>query len=49
MKIEYSYTQSQVRVFPPQQDVVLMVDDLITKLDVWASKKLKELDRSEKE
>jgi hypothetical protein len=49
MKLEYSYTPEQVRVFPPSQDAIQLVDDFITKLDVWASKKLKELDRSEKE
>lgn len=44
----YTYDESQVRRFPEVQSAVQEVDDFITKLDVWASRKLKELDRSER-
>lgn len=47
MNFTYTYDESQVRRFAEQHDVQLDVDDIITKLDVWASRKLRELDRSE--
>lgn len=47
MKLVYSYTEDQVRVFPPVLDASLIVDDFITKLDVWSSRKLRELDVNE--
>jgi len=47
MKLDYKYSPNQVRVFPPKQDAVKEVDDMITKLDVWMSKKVREFDRSE--
>ena len=49
MNYTYTYSEAQVRRFPEQQDAMLIVDDFITKLDVWTCKKLHELDRSEKE
>lgn len=46
-KLVYSYTEDQVRVFPPSLDSSIIVDDFITKLDVWSSRKLRELDVNE--
>ena len=48
MKLEYSYSPEQVRRFAPSQAQVEEVEQMRLQIEVWAGRKLRKLDRSDK-